>query len=131
MNIRLVEQLQTLKEELFMESVYSKAHSNPLFIWWYSVSTEELECFSRSEVDLHTCEKFTLPKRTDVGKLIKGRIYDDVGKPMVMIYYELAGSLISNQIVQKIVSSLKSETGLEFFGIYDESGREIILEKKI
>jgi hypothetical protein len=122
MDIKLVEHL--------MESVYSKAHSNPLFIWWYDVSSEELECFPRSEVDLHTCEKFLLPKKINAGALIKGRIYDDAGKPKLMIYTAPSRD-INQQVLQKIVSKLQSVTNLDFSEISNESGEELILEKKV
>ena len=125
MNDKLIRELQKVTED-----VYTKAHNNALYIWWYNIASEQLECFSRAEVDLHTSEKFTLNRSTNPGRLIKGRIYEDEGKPMLMIYYELAGSLINQQVLQKLVSKLQVETGLDFSGIYDESGKEIIMEKK-
>ena len=132
MYLKLVEHLISLKEkDIFMESVYSKAHSNALFIWWYSVKLDELECFPCSEVDLHTCEKFTLPRRNDVGELIKGRVYDDEGKPKLMIYCDYSKPLINQVVLQRIVLKLQSATNLDFYAIDDNEGKEIILEKKI
>lgn len=118
--------LFNILREIVDPKAFINSHSSDkvLAVWWYKISTGELELSTDPKAE-HTIS-FKLNKENKGKHLLAGRVYNHKGDINLIIY---VGTRISDVLVIKIKDAIEFEIGVDIDYVLDTAGR-LLLENR-
>ena len=119
--------LKSIKE-IIDPKAFDSSHNKEkvIAVWWYKVSTGELEI--STDINAHHTTHFQLNKENPGKMLLAGRVYRHKSVINLVIYIE---SWISEEVILKIKNKIESYLGIDIDNIVDASGKLLVERKNV